>query len=117
METSAYIVERGNNANGNWIKYADGRCEIFLNCNTTTGFTEPYGSLIAMKEMISIPLPFALAKCFYKNSSVVFGGISFSGSVNITTNNNAQCWCMNPIQTSTGSYQITVMFYIVGTWK
>ncbi|MEF9920564.1 MAG: hypothetical protein RR802_05960 [Erysipelotrichaceae bacterium] len=108
--------EYGSNANGTWIKYANGRCEIILTTKTTKGYTSPYGSVYSIASMINVQFPFTLTKVFYVQSSAKFSGMAFTGSTS-ATKDYVQCWCINPIRCNDGDYETTVVFYIVGTWK
>ena len=109
------IIESGNNANGNWIKYADGTmiCTKYIagTTNVTTAWGGLYeGSIDAgsfAQEFVSRPIIGAtpvggngcLIQCFHNTTASVFGTLYITLSV------------------SAADRQYTIDLIAIGRWK
>lgn len=111
------IVESGSNANGNWIKYADGTMICTKTISAITPITSPWGALYESGDVILGQFP----QAFISNPRVSVTNNSSAGALieavmDVTTTSAGKCWlCRGTSRDSQLPYVLDII--AIGRWK
>jgi hypothetical protein len=109
------IIERGSNANGGFVKYADGTMICtYVATVTDQAISSAYGSLYEGTRSWTFPSAFSSAPIPINGSGTIGNNASWSGIAGAasTTAVNMRFWDIN----SRSGQSITLQFSAIGRW-
>ena len=115
-EALSSIIEKGNNANGSYIKYSDGTLICYGSKSGTSNLSDYWGQFKRTDENSTLNFPVEFSEI---PESVQLTGDSYSSCVctlikNITTT-QLTFFCLKPNSVTSKDYG--VKWFVIGKWK
>jgi hypothetical protein len=109
------IIERGSNANGEFVKYADGTMICWFN-GTTTSLAIDTAYVSLFQGTVSVVLPAAFVNSDYAGASLARWGTGRSwANLESSTETNASIRAMDIVSRASGT-QTQLQFLAIGRW-
>lgn len=120
LNTSA-IIEQGSNANGDYVKFADGTmiCTMMIYSPSTVNWTNGTGGGHKYTDMINATIPHAFIAKPSASYAPGEGAVGYrSGWISYLNATSSTCFLlMSALTTTTNNQQFYVSVTLIGRWK